>query len=115
MTLKNSYFRLLALASLALFASTVVAAAQEEDEDEAPERSVTLDSGTLARLGISTAPLQAAQFRAETSGYGVVMAFDTLAQTDADLTTAETATQTSQAAVTRARELYAAEVSVSRQ
>ena len=111
---RKRVLRLIAVASLALFTSAIVAAAQE-DEDEPPERSVTLDSGTVERLGIATAPLKAAQFRAETNGYGVVMAFDFLAQADADLTTAETATQTSQAALMRARELYAAEVSVSRQ
>jgi hypothetical protein len=115
MTFKTHVVRRLALAGLALFASAVVAAAQEPDEDEAPERSVTLDTATVARLGISTAQVESAQFRAETNGYGVVMAFDALAQTDADLTTAETATQTSKAALMRARELYADQVSVSRQ
>jgi hypothetical protein len=115
MTFKKRPLRRLALAILAVFAFATFAAAQEEDEDEAPERSVTLDSATVGRLGIETAPLEAAQFRPETNGYGVVMAFDALAQTDADLTTAESAAQTSQAARTRARELFAAEVSVSRQ
>jgi hypothetical protein len=103
------------LAILAMFASMNFAVAQEEDEDEAPERNVTLDSATIERFGIMTMPLEAAQFRAETNGYGVVMAFDALAQTDADLTTAETAAQASQAALARARGLFAAEVSVSRQ
>ncbi len=104
------------LACLLFLASPSVAVTQDEpDEDEAPDRSVTLDAATVARLGIVTAPLQAAQFRAETSGFGVVMAFDTLAQTDADLSTAEAAVQASQAALARARGLFAADVSVSRQ
>jgi hypothetical protein len=116
MTYARRAWRLVALGSLLLFASANFAAAQEAaDDDEAPERSVTLDTATVARLGIATAPLEAAQFRAETSGFGVVMAFDMLAQTDADIATAESAVEASRASLARARGLFAADVSVSRQ
>ena len=106
---------LIAMASVMLFAANTAALAQEEDEDEAPERNLTLDKATVMRLGIRTAPLQTAQYRNETSGFGVVLAFDTLAQTDADLTTAESAAANSRAAADRARALFAADVAVSRQ
>ena len=116
MTQARQPWRRMALGSLLLLASANLAASQEPaDEDEPPDRSVTLDTATVARLGIVTAPLQTAQFRAETSGFGTVMAFDTLAQTDADLATAESAVAASQAALTRARGLFAADISVSRQ
>jgi hypothetical protein len=116
MTSAKRAWRVLVLGSVLLLASAPFATAQEaEGEDEAPERSVTLDVATVARLGIATAPLEAAQFRAETNGFGVVMAFDMLAQTDADLATAESAVEASQAALARARGLFAADISVSRQ
>jgi hypothetical protein len=110
-------WRLAAVTTAALFASAALAAEQQAttDDDEAPERSLTLDVATVARLGVVTAPLQAVQFQAETSGFGVVVAFDMLAQTDADLATAESAVQASGAALIRARALFAAETSVSRQ
>jgi hypothetical protein len=117
MTSAKRAWRLVALGSLLLFGSATFAVSQEAEdaEDEAPERSVTLDTATVGRLGIATAPLEAAQFRAETSGFGVVMAVDVLAQTDADLATAESAVEASRAALARARALFAADTSVSRQ
>jgi hypothetical protein len=111
---------LIVLASLFVLQAPSVARAQEEDEE--PERTVRLDLATIARLGIATAPLRVAEFRAETRGFGVVMPFDTLVQADADLATAEaaveaskTAVEASKAALERARGLFNANVSVSRQ
>ena len=97
-----------------------VARAQEDDEE--PDYSVRVDLATSTRLAIEVAPLKVAEFRAETRGYGSIIAFDSLAQTDADLATAESAVQASKAgleasqtALERARGLFAANVSVSRQ
>ena len=103
--------------------------ARAQDEDEEPDYSVRLDLATTLRLGIEVAPLSAGEFRGEVRGFGVVVGFDGLAQTDADLATAESALRASQAAVKtseaavetskgaleRARGLFAANVSVSRQ
>jgi hypothetical protein len=103
--------------------------ANAQEEDEEPDYSVRLDLVTTTRLGIEVAPLSAAEFRGEIRGFGAVLAFDGLAQTDADLATAEAAVRASQAAVKtseaavetskvaleRARGLFAANVSVSRQ
>jgi hypothetical protein len=111
---------LLAFSSLFVLQFSSFTRAQEEDEE--PDRIVRLDLDTIARLGIATAPVQAAQFRSETRGFGVVMAFDALAQADADLATVEAAVEASKAAVgaskaalERARGLFSANVSVSRQ
>ena len=79
------------------FASFARAQEEEDDADQAG-RNVRLDGGTIARLGIETTKIQMAQYRSETSGFGVVIAFDTLAQVDSDLTTAEVATENSAAA-----------------
>jgi hypothetical protein len=54
--------------------------AQEEDEE--PGYSVRLDLAKATRLGIRVAPLKAAEFRDEVRGFGVILAFDALAQTD---------------------------------
>jgi hypothetical protein len=107
--------RVIAFAGLAVFASATLAFSQEEDEDEAPDRAVTLDAATIARLSIATAPTMAAEYHEETNGFGIVIGFDALAQTDADLATAEAAVDASKAALARARSLFDANTSVSRQ
>lgn len=76
---------------------------------------VQLDAPAQQRLGIATLAAQAVQHRAEVSGLGQVVGLDALAQTDAELTGAEAAARSSDAALTRARGLYAADTSVSRQ
>jgi hypothetical protein len=98
-----------------VFALAFPLAAYSQDEDEAPDRLVTLDASTVLRLGIVTAPIKAAEYRAETNGFGLVMAYDAMAQTYADLATAEATVQTSETARTRARQLFSADVSISRQ
>ena len=111
------HFFVTAVASVIALGIVTVAYAQDagDEEDEAPDRLVTLDAATVARLGIVTAAVQPSEYRGETSGFGLVMPFDTLAQTYSDLATAESAVQTSKAALDRARSLFAADVSVSRQ
>jgi len=76
---------------------------------------VQLDAPAQQRLGIATLAAQSVQHRAEVSGLGQVMGLDVLAQTDAELSSAEAAARSSDAALTRARGLYEADTSVSRQ
>ena len=106
--------RLIAVACLMVFVSAGVAWSQD-DEDETPDRLVTLDAATVARLGIVTAAVETSEYQGETSGFGLVMPYDTLAQSYSDLATAESASQASAAALARSRALFAADVSVSRQ
>ena len=92
------------------------APALASDEDfSAPDRSVTLDAPSRARLGIVSAAAAAKPFNAEVRGLGQVLGLDTLAQTDADLSVAESAARASQAALTRAQGMFAADAGVSRQ
>lgn len=114
MTWRFISLRLVVLASMMSLASTTAAYSQD-DEDETPDRLVTLDEVTVGRLGIMMQTVQATEFRVETNGFGTVLAFDALAQTYADLATAESAMQTSDAALARSRSLFAADVAVSRQ
>jgi hypothetical protein len=102
-------------AGLLLLAAAHPCGAQDDDAYEAPERSVTLDAPTKVRLGIATVAAQAVQYRGEARGLGLVLGIDAIAQTDADLTVAESAAQVSQAALARARALFSADTSVSRQ
>lgn len=76
---------------------------------------LTLDEPTQARIGIATMAAKAVQYRAEVQGLGQVMGIDALAQTDTELTSAEAAARASEAARARARGLFAADTSVSRQ
>jgi len=102
------------LLALLLLASPALAA----DDDEAysaPDRSVTLDAKARERLGIATAQAKALDYQVEARGFGQVMSVDALAQTDADLTVAESAARASQSALERAENLYKADTGVSRQ
>ena len=76
---------------------------------------LTLDEPTQARIGLATEAAKAMQYRAEVQGLGQVMGIDALAQTDTELTSAEAAARASEAARARARGLFAADTSVSRQ
>ncbi|MHB1205406.1 MAG: hypothetical protein ACYCZX_07550, partial [Rhodospirillaceae bacterium] len=89
--------------------------ASDEDSYSAPDRSVTLDPESRARLGIVAAAAAAKPINAEVRGLGQVLGLDALAQTDADLSVAEAAAHASQAALIRARGMFAAAAGVSRQ
>jgi hypothetical protein len=102
----------LAVAVLLLGRATDAGSADSPSPDA---DTVTLDAATRARIGIATAPAKAVQYRAEARGLGQVMGLDALAQTDAELTGAEAAARASEAALVRARGLFDAETSVSRQ
>jgi hypothetical protein len=89
------------------------AGADKADDKDADK--LTLDEPTQARIGLATEAAKAMQYRAEVQGLGQVMGIDALAQTDTELTSAEAAARASEAARARARGLFAADTSVSRQ
>lgn len=66
---------------------------------------VTLTAEQVAKAGIATAPATAANFAAETAGYGVVIGHDTVAVAVAELATAQAAAAQSRAAAARAQHL----------
>jgi hypothetical protein len=85
--------------------------AEKKDAAEKPEAEsgVSLKAEEIKSLGIATQPAQATSYRAAVSGYGVVVALDSFAQLDADVTTAQAAAAQSQAAATRVRSLATGE------
>ena len=58
---------------------------------EASAEGVALTAEQVAKAGIATTPVQPADYAPETSGYGVVVAHDTLAMAVAELATAQAA------------------------
>jgi len=101
--------------TLAVLACVSAQAAEKKSPADARTRTVAMDAATQARIGIATAAAQAVQYQPEVRGLGQVMGIDAIAQTDADLSTAEAAAQASDSALIRARELHAADNSVSQQ
>lgn len=84
------------------------AAKKDEDKkDEGP--GITLTEEQSEGLGLATAKLTATSYRGALTGYGTVMAFDAVAQSDADLASAEAAAAQSQAASARAKDLSTGE------
>ena len=93
------------LRCLAVLLLMALAACGKQDGDEKKpaekaetETGVSLKAEEIKSLGIATQPAQAASYRAAVSGYGVVVALDSFAQLDADVTTAQAAAAQSQAA-----------------
>lgn len=80
-----------------------------EAEKAEAESGVSLKAEEIKSLGLATRPAEAANYRAAVSGYGVVVALDSFAQLDADVTTAQAAAAQSQAAANRARSLATGE------
>ena len=72
---------------------------------EAAAEGVTLTAEQVAKEGIATASAKAADYAPETTGYGVVIAHDTVAVAVAELTTAQAAAAQSRAAAARAERL----------
>jgi hypothetical protein len=75
---------------------------------------VTLDAAAQRRLGVQTAPLEAARRSAGTSGFARVLDAVPLATLESDLAAATSALQASQAEAARTRALAAADATVSR-
>lgn len=71
-----------------------------------PAAGVTLSAEQVASLGLTTAPAKAARYAAELSGYGTVVALDTIAQADSDYLAARATAAQSLAAARRAQYLF---------
>ncbi len=97
--------RALLLASLVL----LWGCGKSDDQDggaKQPEKTeaasgVTLSADQMRGLGIVTVAAKPAQLRAEASGYGTVVALDTIAQADSDLLAAQAVALQSRAAARR--------------
>jgi len=76
---------------------------------------VKLDAATQARLGIATAPLQAARRNTTTTGFARALDPGPLAQLQSDLASAVAAQAASQAEAARTKALNAADQTVSKQ
>jgi hypothetical protein len=85
--------------------------APAEDKKDAGDNQagVTLTPEQVKDLGIATTPARAAIYRQTVSGYGAVVALDTIAQADADVASALAAAAQSAAAAVRARSLSTGE------
>ena len=77
--------------------------------DKQSESGVSLTEEQVKSLGITTAPAEAASWRRQLAGYGVVVALDSIAQSDADVSTASAAAAQSGAAAARTRALATGE------
>ncbi len=67
--------------------------------------TVTLKPEQIQSIGLATAPVSAAEHRAETVGYAIVLSHDLIAQAVAELRMAQAAARQSRAALERARSL----------
>lgn len=104
--------RVAALAALlALGACGKGAAPAADKKEEAKEEGpgITLTEEQSEGLGLVTAKLSASSYRGAITGYGMVAAFDAIAQSDADTASAEAAAAQSQAAAARAKDLSTGE------
>lgn len=100
---------LIVLAALVLLSSCGKPAQKPAAESETETPGITLKAQEVQSLGITTVPAQAASWRRQVSGYGVVTALDAIAQTDAEVMTARAAAAQSAAAAARARSLSTGE------
>ncbi|HKD46268.1 MAG TPA: hypothetical protein VKB67_01125 [Rhizomicrobium sp.] len=90
--------------------------ADKDKKADADTPGVALTDVQAKSLGVVTAPVKSAVWMREVTGYGTVVALDTIAQTDADYLTASAAAAQSQAAAQRARSLSTGdEAAVSRE
>ena len=103
------HHRLIVLAALVLLSSCGKPAEKPAAESESETPGLTLKAEEVESLGITTAPATAASWRQQISGYGVVTPLDAIAQTDADVMTAQAAAAQSAAAAARARSLSTGE------
>ena len=83
------------------------AAGKKDDNDS--QTGVTLTPEQVKALGIATTPARATTYRQTVTGFGVVVALDTVAQADAEIASASAAATQSAAAAARARSLATGE------
>jgi hypothetical protein len=70
------------------------------------EDGLILSDEEIANLGIATVPAEMAEYAPEVQGFGTVVPFGEIAQSDADIATAQAAVTQTDAARDRARALY---------
>lgn len=70
------------------------------------KEGVELTAEQVEKLGVTTQPAQAVEYRAESSGYAVVLDHQLIAQAVADLRTAQATAHVSEASLERARGLH---------
>jgi len=78
----------------------------KDSEGEKEKEGLTLTAEQLEKLGVTTQPAQAIDYREENIGYGVVLDHQAIAQIVADLQTAQATAQFSKASLERARQLH---------
>ncbi len=94
------------LMCLALLAACDEKSAKKaEDKTDAAQSGVTISQEDAEHLGIKTEPIRQIQYTAQARGYGAVVSFDTLAQSAADVATAQAAARQSRAALAHNRSL----------
>ncbi|MGD9842213.1 MAG: hypothetical protein AB7F79_05730 [Steroidobacteraceae bacterium] len=100
---------LLLMLSACQKAVPTAAAPTTEAATETPEvettASVTLEPDAIAHMGIVTHTAKAIMYAAEKEGYGIVLGHDAIAQSVAEVATAEAAVQQSHAALARVQRL----------
>ena len=85
--------------------SGVVAPAAEKPDSRDAGEGVSLTPAQIEKMGLQTEALKAVDYAAETAGYGVVIAHETIAQAVAELRTAQAAEKQSNSALARTRRL----------
>lgn len=84
-------------------------AGADKDEDERGEKgkeAITLTPEQLDKLGVTTQPAQTTAYREETTGYGVVLEHQLIAQAVAEQQSAQVSAHFSAAALERVRRLH---------
>jgi len=75
-------------------------------DEEKGKEGVSLTPEQIEKLGLTSQPAQALDYRVESAGYGVVLDHQAIAQAVADLRVAQATAQFSQASLERARKLH---------
>ncbi|MEO8314487.1 MAG: hypothetical protein ABI645_06790 [Pseudomonadota bacterium] len=86
-------------------APAVESEAASASEPAAPERTVQLAPDDAKHMGITTSAAASTTYAVETSGYGVVLAHELIAQAVADIEVAKAATRQSRATLARVQRL----------
>jgi len=86
-------------------AKTAENAKPESSEKGEAAEGVTLTPEQVEKLGLSTQAAQSIEYREETTGYGVVVPHESIAQAAAELVTAQATERQSSAALSRAKRL----------
>jgi hypothetical protein len=85
----------------------------DKDKDDKDKEGLTLTPEQLEKLGVTLQPAQAIEYREESTGYGVVLDHQAIAQAVADLRTAQATAQFSKSSLERARQLHGTQGAIS--